>query len=76
MPHVIVKMFSGRTEDDKKKLAERVTLAVMNTLGASENSISVAIEDVSPSDWSSKVFDPDITDNAGNLYKKPGYERF
>jgi hypothetical protein len=33
MPHVIVKMHSGRTEAQKKKLAEEVTKAVMASTG-------------------------------------------
>lgn len=76
MPHIIVKLFEGRSEGDKKRLADRVALAVMNTLGASERSISVAIEDVPQEDWTEKVYDPDISGRADTLYKKPGYERF
>ena len=76
MPHVIVKMFSGRSEEDKKRLAERVTVALMNTIGSSESSISVAIEDVDPADWTEKVYDPEIAACKKSLYKKPGYQRF
>lgn len=76
MPHVIVKMFAGRSEEDKKRLADRVALAVMNTLGSSESSISVAVEDVDPGEWGEKVYDPDIAGRAKSLYKKPGYQRF
>lgn len=76
MPHVIVKLFTGRSEEDKKRLAERVTLAVMNTIGASESSISIAVEDVDPEEWTEKVYDPEIAGRAKTIYKKPGYQRF
>jgi 4-oxalocrotonate tautomerase len=41
-------------------------------LKSSENSVSVAIEEVSPSDWAEKVYKPDIIDKEDKLYKKPG----
>ena len=75
MPHVIIKMFSGRSEDDKRRLADRVALAVMNSIGASDQSISVAVEDIEPGDWTEKVYDPDITGRPDTIYKKPGYAR-
>ena len=60
MPHVIVKMQSGRTEEQKQKLAEAVTKAVMAITGNGEDSISVSIEDFAASDWAEKVYKPDI----------------
>lgn len=76
MPHVIVKLVAGRSEEDKKRLAERLALAVMNTIGSSESSISVAVEDVNPQEWTEKVYDPDIAARQKTIYKKPGYQRF
>ena len=76
MPHVIVKMFTGRSEADKQRLADRITLAVMNAIGASENSISVAVEEVEQNDWTAKVYDPDIASHPDKIYKMPGYQRF
>ncbi|MEZ5649974.1 MAG: tautomerase family protein [Burkholderiaceae bacterium] len=76
MPHINVKLFTGRSEQDKKRLADRIALAVMNSIGASESSISVAIEDVDPDEWTEKVYDPEIAGSPSLIYKKPGYERF
>lgn len=76
MPHVIVKMYAGRSEQEKKRLAEAVTKAVTTTLGYGEESVSVAIEDVAPERWAEEVFRPDILGNAGRMYKKPGYDPF
>jgi 4-oxalocrotonate tautomerase len=33
MPHVIVKMYAGRAEEQKKALAAEITKAVKQTLG-------------------------------------------
>jgi 4-oxalocrotonate tautomerase len=73
MPHVIVKMHSGRSEQSKAKLAEEVTKAVTSTLNLGQESVSVALEDVAPSDWTEKVYKPDIVGKSETIYKKPGY---
>lgn len=73
MPHVIVKLYSGRSEQQKARLAEEVTKAVMAALKSDEKSISVAIEDVEPEDWAEKVYRPDILGNREKIFKKPGY---
>ena len=73
MPHVIIKMYSGRTEEQKKKLAEEVAKTVMASTGNGEESISVSIEDIAPSDWTDRVYKPDIENGPGKLYKRPGY---
>ena len=73
MPHVIVKLHSGRTERQKTRLAEEISKAVMTVLKLGEESISVAIEDVRPEDWVDKVYKPDIHGNPSEIYKKPGY---
>ena len=73
MPHVIVKLWPGKSEQQKTRLAEAITKDVMDVLGYGEESVSVAMEEVEPQDWAEKVYKPDILDNAANLYKKPGY---
>jgi 4-oxalocrotonate tautomerase len=73
MPHVNVRMYAGRSEEDKARLAEAIGQAFMQTLGSSEHSISVAIEDVAPDDWMAEVYEPEITTKADRLYKRPGY---
>jgi 4-oxalocrotonate tautomerase len=74
MPHVIVKLYSGRSEQQKAKLAAELTKAVMATLNYGEESVSVAIEDVEPKDWAEKVYKPDILAMPETIYKKPGYD--
>ena len=73
MPHVIVKMYAGREEAEKKALADAITRTVMNTLGHGADAVSVSIEDIEPRDWTEKVYRPDIAEKPDQLYKKPGY---
>ena len=74
MPHVIVKLWPGKSERQKARLAERITKAVTDVLGYGEESVSVAMEEVEPQDWAEKVYKPDIVGKPEQLYKKPGYD--
>ncbi len=76
MPHVIVKLYTGRSEQQKKHLADEVTKAVMSSLGFGEDSVSVAVEEVAPARWAEDVYKPDILDKPEQIYKTPGYNPF
>jgi 4-oxalocrotonate tautomerase len=73
MPHITVKLWPGKTAAQKQALADAIVRDAMQTLGASEESLSVAFEEVSPDDWAEAVYQPEIKDNWDRLYKKPGY---
>lgn len=73
MPHVIVKLWPGKSETQKHKLADRIANDVMDALGYGEESISVAFEEISSGEWAEKVYKTDIENPRGMLYKKPGY---
>ncbi len=73
MPHVIVKLYPGRSEQQKIRLAEQIVKDVVTVIKCGEESISVAIEEIKPEDWAEKVYKPDILNPPGKLYKKPGY---
>ena len=74
MPHVIVKLWPGKSEEQKARLAEAITRDVMDVLDYGEESVSVAMEEVEPRDWAEKVYKPDIASKPEQLYKKPGYD--
>jgi 4-oxalocrotonate tautomerase len=76
MPHVIVKLYPGRSELQKTRLAEEIVKDVVAIAKCEEKSVSVAIEEVKPEDWAEKVYRPDILNNQKSLYKKPGYNPF
>src|SRR3954447_9438116 len=73
MPHVIVKLWPGKSEQQKKTLADKITRAVMDTLHYGEESVSVGFEEVPAKQWMANVYEPDIRAKAATIYKKPGY---
>ncbi|MBG0791406.1 MAG: tautomerase family protein [Desulfovibrionaceae bacterium] len=73
MPHVSVKLWPGRSEADKQRLADAITEDVVRIAGCSESSVSVSIEEVASADWKKRVYDPEIRGKSEYLYKKPGY---
>jgi 4-oxalocrotonate tautomerase len=76
MPHVIVKLLPGRSEQQKARLADEIVRDVVAIAKCEEKSVSVAFEEIKPEDWAEKVYKPDILDSPGKLYKKPGYNPF
>jgi 4-oxalocrotonate tautomerase len=76
MPHVIVKLYSGRSEREKARLADEITKSVTAALKLGEESVSVGLEDIEPAEWPEKVYKPDILGKPATIYKKPGYDPF
>ena len=73
MPHVIVKLWPGKSEQQKQTLANQITNSVMSTLNYGEESVSVAFEEIAAKDWAAQVYRTDIVGHEEKLYKKPGY---
>lgn len=46
MPYVTVKMFEGRTDEQKRALCKKVTEAVVETTGAPAEAVVVFIEEM------------------------------
>lgn len=74
MPHVIVKLWPGKSEEQKRRLAEAISNDVMSILHYGEESVSVAMEEIKPGEWAEKVYRAELKDNLDKLYKKPGYD--
>ncbi len=74
MPHVIVKLWPGKSENQKTRLAEAITKDVMEILHYGTRSVSVSMEEVKSQDWLEQVYKPDIQNKWDKLYKKPGYD--
>ncbi len=74
MPHVIVKLYPGRDEERKRRMAEAVASTVEEILGCDRKAVSVAIEEIPRVDWAEKVYRPDILDKEDTLYVRPGYD--
>ena len=75
MPHVIVKLWPGKSEQQKTRLAAAITKDVMDVLQDNDESVSVAFEEIKAQDWVEIVYKPDINDKWDKLYKKPGYNK-
>lgn len=74
MPHVMVKLWPGKSQEQKKRLADAITKDVMDILHYGAESVWVALEEVKGEEWAEKVYKPDIQNNSDKLYKKPGYD--
>ncbi|MTW11133.1 4-oxalocrotonate tautomerase [Pseudoduganella eburnea] len=73
MPHVVVKLWPGKTSQQKQQLADAIASDVMSIMHCGEESVSVGFEEVPAKDWTEKVYRPEIKANWAQLYKKPGY---
>lgn len=74
MPHIIVKLWPGKTDQQKSLLADKVAKDVMDVFDYGQESVSVGFEEITPGDWKERVYEPDIREKWDKLYKKPGYE--
>jgi 4-oxalocrotonate tautomerase len=76
MPHIIIKMYPGRTAEQKEKMAAAITESVTSIVNCEAKSVSIAIEEVKPEEWAEKVYKPEILEKENTLVKKPGYNPF
>jgi len=76
MPHIIIKLYPGRSENQKKQLANEIVKSVAEIAVCEEKSVSVAIEEIEPNDWVESVYIPEVIDKKNNLVIMPGYNPF
>ncbi|HEY0294113.1 MAG TPA: 2-hydroxymuconate tautomerase [Bordetella sp.] len=51
MPYVRVEMVEGRSDEQKAKLAQAITAAMVEHAGAPADSVFVVLEDVKKNNW-------------------------
>ncbi|MCP4371080.1 MAG: 4-oxalocrotonate tautomerase [Deltaproteobacteria bacterium] len=73
MPHIIVKLYPGRSEEQKKQLANEIAKDVVKIAKCEKKVVSVAFEEIDKNDWPEKVYKPDIMENKENVDIEPGY---
>lgn len=73
MPHVVVKLYTGVSEEKKSKIAEEISKIIQEHAEKPEGFISVDIKDIPEDVWMEEVYDAEIKPNFEKLYKKPGY---
>ena len=73
MPHVEIKCFAGRTEEQKRRCDEKIAQDIAEIMGCTLASVSVASKEVPEEDWKRTVWDVSIAPEMDMLYKEPGY---
>ena len=71
MPHIAVKMYKGRTDEQKKNLSKKILDSVMEAINIGPDHISISIEDYDPADWGG-VVETEIGGRPDILYIKGG----
>jgi 4-oxalocrotonate tautomerase len=69
MPHLIVKLYPGRTEEQKKTLVAKLNRAVIDSLGVPEDVTSIAIEEIPKEEWDAVVRAVDILPKQNTIYQ-------
>lgn len=72
MPHLRLKLYPGKSEEQKRKLTEKIIADMKEVFGSTDDSISIDIQEVEPANWK-EVYKEEIEPRMDNLYKKPGY---
>lgn len=73
MPHIDIKCYPGRTDAQKKQLADRIAQDVAEIFETEEGVVSVAIQDIPAQEWKERVWDQEIVPRQEFLYRKPEY---
>jgi 4-oxalocrotonate tautomerase len=73
MPHIIAKVRTGYSQQQKARLAQALARAIVEALDCPDFDVSVGIEDVRPADWAELVYRPEIHAKPKTIYKLPGY---
>ncbi|MCH8295826.1 tautomerase family protein [Candidatus Poribacteria bacterium] len=73
MPHVNIKLYPGRTEEQKQLLTQRVIEAIDESFGVASKYVTVAFEEITPEEWHDVVVKPELEDKKELLYKLPEY---
>lgn len=73
MPHVIVKLWPGKSDAQKRDLSAAIVGNVTRILGYGDEAVSVGFEEVQPDAWTVQVYEPDIRGRWHTLTKEPGY---
>lgn len=76
MPHVIIKLYPGRSDEQKAQLADEIVKDVVAIAKCDEKSVSVAFEEIEKEDWAETVYKHDILNKKDSLYREPGYNPF
>ncbi len=74
MPHV-VKLWPGKSDQQKTRLAQQITDSVMSVLNYWAESVLVGFEEVESLEWADKVYPPISKPSGTSFTKKPRYNQ-
>ena len=57
MPHIVVKMYPGRSREAKEDFAKKVQELTVSELKCPPEYVSVSVEDIAQEDWKEEVVD-------------------
>ena len=72
MPLITVKMYPGRSEEQKVKAAKAIMDAAVETLGAPPSAFTIIMEEIEREEWSEKVAKPEIEPKSDLVYIRQG----
>lgn len=77
MPHIIIKLWPGKTSEEKSNLVKKFKEDMNETMGIPKSVITVAFDEVKPEDWYDEVHVPLIDGNkTGKMYIPEGYKAY
>lgn len=77
MPHIIIKLWPGKTSEEKSNLVKKFKEDMNETMGIPKSVITVAFDEVKPEDWYDEVHVPLIDGNKkGKMYIPEGYKAY
>lgn len=71
MPHIVIKLYPGRSETVKKELAEKTVCFFEKEMNADRKFFSVSVEEIPPEQWEDEVIKK-VSDK--NLYIKANFK--
>jgi len=72
MPHIVVKMYPGRSEEMKSAMVQALLNAASDALKAPQDWFTIGVEEVTPDNWEEQVAKPEIEGKADTLYYRNG----
>ncbi|MCL2548220.1 MAG: tautomerase family protein [Symbiobacteriaceae bacterium] len=72
MPLITVKMWPGRSEEQKKAAAEAILQAAVQAMGTPSTAFTIIIEDIPKEEWEETVVKPEIDPKEELVYIRQG----
>lgn len=73
MPHIVVNIIEGKSEEKKQEFAEKMVQLASETLGIRPAAFSVKFQEFAKESWMDQVYKTEIKPNLESLSIKPGY---